>query len=48
VEALAEFWRKLEQLVLRAVDLYNERRPDDPIVVVATDQKPGGDVHVLG
>ena len=47
VDALAELWREFEHVVLRAVDLYNERRPDDPMVVVATDQKPGGDVHVL-
>jgi len=47
VAALTEFWREFESLVLRAVDVYNARCVDDPLVVVATDQRPGGDVHVL-
>jgi hypothetical protein len=47
VDALVQFWGECQFLVLRAVEIYNERRPDERIVVVATDQKPGGDVHVL-
>lgn len=47
VDALVQLWREFQSLALLAVEVYNERHPDEPIVVVARDTKRGGDVHAL-